>query len=128
MRSSTYVFDVNGVGFVVDYSGKHAYNAILVSESGGHLEVVGVEPQNDRWALRKLGHRCTVLKTAIQFSDNFLTMIAIIPCAGRGTRRRPETEHTPKILLEHEGQPLIEHIVRPIDESGRFDKIVFVLS
>ncbi|MYE91211.1 hypothetical protein F4X33_19680, partial [Candidatus Poribacteria bacterium] len=55
-------------------------------------------------------------------------MIAIIPCAGRGTRRRPDTEHTPKILLEHEGQPLIEHIVRPIDESGRFDKIVFVLS
>lgn len=63
-------------------------------------------------------------------------MIAIIPCAGRGTRRRPDTEHTPKILLEHvehpeeigEGQPLIEHIVRPIDESGRFEKIVFVLS
>ena len=55
-------------------------------------------------------------------------MIAIIPCAGRGTRRRPDTEHTPKILLEHEGQPLIEHIVRPIDESGQFDKIVFVLS
>ena len=55
-------------------------------------------------------------------------MIAIIPCAGKGTRRLPDTEHTPKILLEHEGQPLIEHIVRPIDESGRFDKIVFVLS
>ena len=55
-------------------------------------------------------------------------MIAIITCAGKGTRRRPDTEHTPKILLEHEGQPLIEHIVRPIDESGRFDKIVFVLS
>ena len=55
-------------------------------------------------------------------------MIAIIPCAGRGTRRRPDTEHTPKILLEYGGQPLAEHIVRPIDESGRFDKIVFVLS
>ncbi len=55
-------------------------------------------------------------------------MIAIIPCAGRGTRRLPDTEHTPKILLEHGGQPLIEHIVRPIDESGVFDKIVFVLS
>ena len=55
-------------------------------------------------------------------------MIAIIPCAGRGTRRRPDTEHTPKILLEHEGQPLIEHIVRPIDASGRFEKIVLVLS
>lgn len=48
-------FDVNGVGFVVDYSGKHAYNAILVSESGEHLEVIGVEPQNDRWGVAKTG-------------------------------------------------------------------------
>ena len=55
-------------------------------------------------------------------------MIAIITCAGRGTRRRPETTHTPKILLEYAEQPLIEHIVRPIDESGRFEKIVLVLS
>ena len=78
--------------------------------------------------MRKLGHACTALETAIQFSANFLTMIAIITCAGRGTRRRPDTEHTPKILLEHAGQPLIDHIVRPIDESGLFDKIVFVLS
>ena len=67
-------------------------------------------------------------------------MIAIIPCAGRGTRRRPETNYKPKILLEYpnppnppcqggmKGEPLIEHIARPIDESGLFDKIVFVLS
>ena len=55
-------------------------------------------------------------------------MIAIITCAGKGTRRRPDTEHTPKILLQHAGQPLIEHIVRPIDESGKFEKIVLVLS
>ena len=54
-------------------------------------------------------------------------MIAIIPCAGRGTRRRPDTNYKPKILLEHQGEPLIEHIVRPIDDSGRFEKIVFVL-
>ena len=55
-------------------------------------------------------------------------MIAIIPCAGKGPRRRPDTEHTPKILLEHQGQPLIELIIRPIDASGCFEKIVLVLS
>ena len=55
-------------------------------------------------------------------------MIAIIPCAGRGTRRRPDTEHTPKILLDYQGNPLIEHIVRPIDMSERFEKLVFVLN
>ena len=55
-------------------------------------------------------------------------MIAIIPCAGKGTRRHPETTHTPKILLEYAEKPLIEHIVRPIDESGKFEKIVLVLS
>ena len=55
-------------------------------------------------------------------------MIAIIPCAGRRTRRLPDTAHTPKILLEYAEKPLIEHIVRPIDESGKFEKIVLVLS
>lgn len=55
-------------------------------------------------------------------------MIAIIPCAGKGKRRAPDTDYKPKILLEHQGEPLIEHIVRPIDDSGLFEKIVFVVS
>ena len=65
-------------------------------------------------------------------------MIAIIPCAGKGTRRLPDTEHTPRILLTppsvppqaggRKQEPLIEHIVRPIDASGNFEKIVLVLS
>ena len=55
-------------------------------------------------------------------------MIAIIPCAGKGTRRYPDTKDTPKILLEHEGTPVIEHILEPIYMSGKFKKIVFVLN
>ena len=55
-------------------------------------------------------------------------MIAIITCAGKGTRRRPDTNYVPKILLEYRGDPLIEHIARPIDMSERFEKLVFVLS
>ena len=75
-------------------------------------------------------------------------MIAIILCAGKGTRRLPDTHFTPKILLEYpnppsppyqggrkgehqggmKGDPLIEHIVRPIDASDCFERIVFVVS
>ena len=77
-------------------------------------------------------------------------MICIIPCAGKGTRRRPETKFTPKILLGYpnplaplvrvdQGRVIvrgdkgwvmrpIEHIARPIDASGCFERIVFVLS
>ena len=75
-------------------------------------------------------------------------MIAIIPCAGKGTRRLPDTRFTPKILLEYpnppnppyqggktgenqggmKGDPLIEHIVRPLDASDCFERIVFVVS
>ena len=55
-------------------------------------------------------------------------MIVIIPCAGKGTRRLPETKFTPKILLDYQGDPLIEHIARPIDASECFERIVFVLS
>lgn len=36
---------VNGVGFVADGSGEHAYNALLVA--GDELSVAFVEPQND---------------------------------------------------------------------------------
>ena len=45
-------------------------------------------------------------------------------CGARNT----DTNHKPKILLEHQGEPLIEHIVRPIDMSEQFAKLVFVLS
>ena len=55
-------------------------------------------------------------------------MIAIITCAGKGTRRRPETNFTPKILLDYQGDPLIEHIARPIDASDCFEQLVFVLN
>ena len=61
-------------------------------------------------------------------SKGDLELIAIIPCAGRGTRRQPETIFSPKILLDYNGEPLIEHIVRPIDTSGCFEKIILVLN
>lgn len=40
-------FGVNGAGIVVDISGKHAYNCILVKELGEDLVVKVLEPQTD---------------------------------------------------------------------------------
>lgn len=39
---------VNGVGFVVDASGQHAYNALLTVEQDGAAGIAFLEPQNDR--------------------------------------------------------------------------------
>ena len=38
---------VNTVGYVVDWSGGHAYNAVAVMEEGGPLTIAAVEPQTD---------------------------------------------------------------------------------
>ena len=41
---------VNGVGTVVDFSGSHAYNVVMVDEDG-ELVFKFMEPQNDRWVM-----------------------------------------------------------------------------
>ena len=46
---------VNGVAIVIDFSGQHAYNALLVVDENGVLEVAVVEPQNDEFVIRKQG-------------------------------------------------------------------------
>ena len=38
---------VNTVGYVVDWSGGHAYNAVAVMEEAGPLTIRAVEPQTD---------------------------------------------------------------------------------
>ncbi len=48
-------FGVNGIGIVVDFSGRHAYNCLLVSTSDGGLEIKVVEPQSD--GMPKVGDR-----------------------------------------------------------------------
>ena len=35
----------------------------------------------------------------------------IIPCAGRGTRMYPATKNCPKVLLEHNGRPILDQII-----------------
>ena len=48
-------------------------------------------------------------------------MKAFILAAGMGTRLRPYTEHTPKPLFPVGGRPIIDRIIRRLDEQGFTD-------
>jgi glucose-1-phosphate thymidylyltransferase len=53
-------------------------------------------------------------------------MRAIIPVAGIGTRLKPHTYSTPKVLLNVGGKPIIAHILDKLLEEG-IDKSTFVI-
>jgi len=53
-------------------------------------------------------------------------MKAIIPAAGYGTRLYPLTKDTPKALLEVKGEPVINHIMKRIEEIGEVDQVFIV--
>ena len=46
---------VNGVGFIVDASGQHAYNALLTVEQDGAAGIAFLEPQSDRLVVNYTG-------------------------------------------------------------------------
>ena len=48
-------FGINGVGIVIDYSGGHAYCAILIVNENGGLSIGIIEPQNDKFVLKTQG-------------------------------------------------------------------------
>ena len=45
---------VNGIGLVVDFSGGHAYNALLAYK-GSELSLLTIEPQNDKIIINQSG-------------------------------------------------------------------------
>lgn len=53
-------------------------------------------------------------------------MKAIIPVAGYATRLYPLTKNKPKALIEVKGKPILEHIIRKIEELGAVDHTYLV--
>jgi len=53
-------------------------------------------------------------------------MKAVIPLAGKGSRLRPHTHHTPKPLLKVAGKPVLAYILDDLREIG-VDEIVFIV-
>ena len=47
-------FGINGAGIVIDYSGGHAYSALLVATADG-LAFATIEPQNDQFVIKMDG-------------------------------------------------------------------------
>jgi len=53
-------------------------------------------------------------------------MKAVIPLAGKGTRLRPHTHHTPKPLLKVAGKPVLAYILDDLRALG-VDEMVFIV-
>ena len=53
-------------------------------------------------------------------------MKAIIPVAGEGTRLRPHTHTTPKVLVHVAGKPILGHILESLTEVG-VDEVVLIV-
>ena len=53
-------------------------------------------------------------------------MKVIIPAAGIGKRLRPHTLTTPKPLLKVSGKPILEYLLKPVEELQP-DEVIFVV-
>ena len=55
-----------------------------------------------------------------------MSLVAVIPAAGSGTRLKPHTDRTPKPLLAVAGKPILAHILERV-AAARPDRIVLVV-
>ena len=59
----SYTYKINTVGWVLDFSGEHSYDVVIVGEEDGSLKARFVEPQSDRMV--KLGSNHHILTSGI---------------------------------------------------------------
>ena len=55
-------------------------------------------------------------------------MKVIIPCAGLGTRRYPESKDVPKVLLDFQERPIIDWIIESVLSIDSYARFIFVLN
>ena len=57
-------FQLNSIGLVLDFSGGHAYSAVVIDDNG-RLAVAAVEPQSDRTGVAASGHRAYAARNGL---------------------------------------------------------------
>ncbi|HFC12138.1 MAG TPA: nucleotidyltransferase family protein, partial [Anaerolineae bacterium] len=58
-------------------------------------------------------------------SSNTLPKTAVLLAAGRGSRLRPHTDHTPKPLLPVAGRPTLDYVLTAVARAG-IERVVIV--
>ncbi len=53
-------------------------------------------------------------------------MQAVVLAAGKGTRLKPLTNNKPKALVELDGTPLLEHVLKSLEKSGVKETVVVI--
>lgn len=105
--------------------GKYSTQRKLAEESGYSLGTVNQSVK----ALKEEGYLdqniCLTEKARREFEENKPKQ-AIILAAGAGMRMVPINTEQPKGLLEVDGEPLIERIIRQLKEAGIFDIKIIV--
>ena len=103
-------------------------NPITVPSGMARKEMLGIMRNH---SIRQLpvvdaNGRPTNLEVMESLIDGFSKRGAIVMAGGMGSRLHPLTQTTPKPLLSVDGQPILDHILTGLRESGLHDVVISV--